>query len=210
MATTDVVGELRVDPVRSFKFDVQAVGTDGDVFGRMGFMSIDGLAMNTDMVPYREGGFNTTPHKLPGQTDFAPLTLSSGVFYNRPQVWDLAKKMFAVNWGGGTLAMLEQGQISQYRYTLVVRVYAHPVTKGTASMSTRGDPFDGAVLAFKFVNCWTASVGFSGLNAQDNNILIHQMTVHHEGFDVLFGHSPASSADDPTPASYVSDSFALL
>lgn len=206
------VGEQRVDPVRSFKFDVQAVGLgdEGDVFGRMGFMSIDGLAMNTDMVPYREGGFNTTPHKLPGQTDFAPLTMSGGVFYNKTQMWDRAKKMFAVNWGAGTLEFLEEGQISQYRYSLVVRVYAHPVTKGAASMSTRGDPYAGSVLAFKFQNCWTASVGFSGLNAQDNNILIHQMTVHHEGFDVLFGHSPSSTADDPTPAAYVRDSFADL
>ena len=52
----------------------------GDIFGQMGFMSVDGIAMNTDMLPYREGGFNTSPHKLPGQTDFSPLTLSSGVF----------------------------------------------------------------------------------------------------------------------------------
>lgn len=196
------MAEARVDPVRSFKFDVQAVNLDeGDVFAKMGFMSIDGLAMNTDMVPYREGGFNTTPHKLPGQTDFAPLTMSSGVFYNKPQMWDLAKKMFSVQHGGGTLAMINQGRISQYRYTLVVRVYQHPVTSGAASMSDDNDPYAGAIMAFKFINCWTASVGFSGLNAQDNNILIHQMTVHHEGFDVFFGHNPASTAnaDNPTP-----------
>ena len=99
-----------LDPVRSFKFDVQAVAADeGDVFAKMGFMSIDGLAMNTDMVPYREGGFNTTPHKLPGQTDFAPLTMSSGVFYNKTQMWDLAKKMFSVQHGGGTLEMTRRG-----------------------------------------------------------------------------------------------------
>jgi phage tail-like protein len=198
------MADARVDPVRSFKFDVQAVGlNEGDIFANMGFMSIDGLAMNTDMTPYREGGFNTTPHKLPGQTDFAPLTLSSGVFYNKPQMWDRAKKMFAVQWGDGSLEFSGQGRISEYRYTLVVRVYAHPVTKGEASMSTRGDPYKGSILAFKFINCWTSSVGFSGLNAQDNNILIHQMTVHHEGFDVYFGNSAASTADDPQPLAYL-------
>lgn len=191
--------ERRVDPVRSFKFNVQAVGLgDGLIFANMGFMSIDGLAMNTDMVPYREGGFNTTPHKLPGQTDFAPLTMSSGVFYSKPNMWNLAKKMFSVQHGGGTLEFLEQGKISQYRYTLVVRVYAHPVTNGAASMSDNSN-YAGSVLAFKFINCWTASVGFSGLNAQDNNILIHQMTVHHEGFDVFFGHDPSRTAHDENP-----------
>jgi phage tail-like protein len=203
------MAEARVDPVRSFKFDVQAVGVDsGDVFAKMGFMSIDGLAMNTDMVPYREGGFNTTPHKLPGQTDFAPLTMSSGVFYNKRNMWELAKRMFSVQHGGGTLEMINQGRITQYRYTLVVRVYQHPVTKGSASMSDKTNhPYDGAILAFKFFNCWTASVGFSGLNAQDNNILIHQMTVHHEGFDVYFGHDPASSANRDTPLTITTAEF---
>lgn len=188
------MADARVDPVRSFKFNVQAsVPGEGDPFANMGFMSIDGLAMNTDMVPYREGGFNTTPHKLPGQTDFAPLTMSSGVFYNNDKVWMRAKKMFAVNWGGGTLEMTGEGAISDYRYQLVVRVFAHPVTKDKPSMSP-GSTYEGAVVAFKFENCWTASVGFSGLNAQDNNILIHQMTVHHEGFDVYWGHTAAANA----------------
>lgn len=197
------MAEARSDPVRSFKFNVQAVGLDeGDVFGNMGFMSIDGLAMNTDMVPYREGGFNTTPHKLPGQTDFAPLTMSSGVFYNKSQMWERAKRMFAVNWGTGSLEFIGGGGITDYRYTLVVRVFAHPVTSGSASMSDPKD-YKGSVLAFKFINCWTASVGFSGLNAQDNNILIHQMTVHHEGFDVFFGNAAASSADLPGDLPFV-------
>lgn len=186
----------RSDPVRNFKFNVQAVGTVGDVFGNMGFMSIEGIAMNTDMVPYREGGQNTTPHKLPGQTDFAPLTLSSGVFYDKENMWKLAKRMFSVQHGSGTLGMnTTNGAIEQYRYMLVVRVFAHPVTQGDASMSNRNQPYAGALMAFKFYNCWTASVGFSGLNAQANEIMIHQMTVHHEGFEVFFGSTNARQAD---------------
>lgn len=183
----------RSDPVRNFKFLVDAVGVDGMVFKKMGFMSVEGIAMDTDMTAYREGGYNTTPHKLPGQTNFQPLTMSSGVFFDTPEMWNLAKKMFAVQHGAGTLDFAN-GQITQYRYTLTVRVMGHPVTHGPASMSTRS--YDGAVIAFQFYNCWTASVGFGGLDAQNNGILVHQMQVHHEGFEVFFGHEEAASLNN--------------
>ena len=74
---------------------------------------------------------------------------------------------------------------------MIVRVMGHPVTQGTAVGLQPPCPYAGALLAFKFLNCWTASVGFNGLNAMDNAIMIHQMTVHHEGFEVYFGNDAA-------------------
>jgi phage tail-like protein len=181
----------RVDPIRNFKFNVQASLSDkGDPFADFGFMSVDGIAMNTEMVAYREGGMNTTPHKLPGQTDFSPLTMSTGIYYNRAELWGLAKMMFSVQHGGGTLGMTN-GQITEFRYDLVVRVLGHPVTDGKESGSV--SDIAGALLAYRFVNCWTASVGFSGLNASGNEIVVQQMTVHHEGFNVYFGNEAAVS-----------------
>ncbi len=176
----------RIDPIRNFKFNVQAIlAGEADPFAQFGFMSVEGIAMNTEMIAYREGGWNTSPHKLPGQTDFSPLTMSSGV-YHTPEspVWALAKRMFSVQWGAGYLGM-SNGAIDEFRYDLVVRVLAHPVTKGAESGSSSSTA--GAILAYKFVNCWTASVGFSGLNASDNAIVVQQMTVHHEGFQTYFG-----------------------
>jgi len=191
----------RQDPIRNFKFNVQAnLGDEGDVFARMGFMSVEGIAMNTEMVAYREGGWNTSPRKLPGQTDFSPLTLAGGLYYGTDQpMWDLAKRMFSVQWGGGSLGFNidNNGGINQFRYDLVVRVMAHPVTSGDGSGSSPHNPYAGAVLAYKFYNCWTASVGFSGLNASDNAIVVQQMTVHHEGFEIFFGNGPAQEARNP-------------
>jgi len=178
----------RVDPIRNFKFDVQANFDGGDPFAHMGFMSVEGIAMNTEMIAYREGGWNTSPHKLPGQTDFSPLTMSAGVYFDNDSLWNLARKMFSVQWGGGSLSFTA-GQISQFRYDLIVRVLGHPVTQGAASGT--GGSISGSVLAYKFFNCWTASVGFSGLNASDNAIVVQQMTVHHEGFEVFFGNNDA-------------------
>lgn len=178
---------LRADPVRNFKFQVQLFHSDATLsnqIGEMGFMTVDGISMNTEMVPYREGGWNTNPHKLPGLTDFAPLTMGAGTFYSKPGMWNLAKQMFAVQWGQGTIGMGEE-----FRFDMAVRILDHPVTDGPASGSTRDT--SGSVLAFAFYNAWVASVGFNGLNALDNSVLIHQMTVHHEGFDVFFGNADA-------------------
>lgn len=178
---------LRADPVRNFKFQVQLFDPQAgfnESFAKIGFMSVEGLAMNTEMVAYREGGWNTNPHKLPGQTDFAPLTMSAGVFYNKPGMWNLARRMFSVQWGQGTLGVGED-----YRFNMAVRVLDHPVTEGAAS-GVQGKP-DGAVMAFAFYNCWAASIGYNGLNAMDNAILIHQMTVHHEGMETFFGNQDA-------------------
>jgi phage tail-like protein len=116
--------------------------------------------------------------------------MSAGVYFNNDRMWNLAKRMFAVQWGEGTLGF-DNGLITQFRYDLVVRVMGHPVTQGGASGT---DPTAGAVLAYKFFNCWTASVGFSGLNASDNAIVVQQMTVHHEGFEVIFGNVAAQAA----------------
>jgi len=182
------------DPVRNFKFQVSMFHTNpliNSAIAEMGFMSVEGIAMNTDMVQYREGGWNTNPHKLPGQTDFAPLTLSAGVFYKKPAMWILAKQMFSVQWGAGSLGFGEE-----FRFDMAVRVLDHPVTAGDASGSRRNTA--GSVVAFQFYNCWAASVSFNNLSAQDNAILIHQMTVHHEGFETFFDDDAVSLVDTKT------------
>ena len=185
---TDGRVRQKSDPVRNFKFQVQLFHPDQEGFNKpfaeIGFMNVEGLAMTTEMVAYREGGWNTNPHKLPGQTDFAPLSMSSGVFYDKPGMWNLAKQMFSVQWGQGTLEMGEE-----FRFDMAVRVLDHPVTQGAAS-GTNGSPV-GAVMAFAFYNCWAGTIAFNGLSAMDNSILVHQMTVHHEGFDVYFGPNEA-------------------
>ena len=101
-------------------------------------------------------------------------------------MWNLAKQMFSVQWGQGTIGLGEE-----FRYDMAVRVLDHPVTDGPASGST-GDT-SGAILAFAFYNCWTASIGFNNLSAMENAVLVHQMQVHHEGFDVFHGQQAAQN-----------------
>lgn len=176
------------DPVRNFKFQVQIIHTNNGIsseLAKLGFTSVEGLSMSTDVVAYREGGWNTNPHKLPGQTDFSPITCSSGVFYSKPGMWQAAKQMFAVQWGAGTI-----GFGDEFRFDMVIRVLDHPVTRGSAS-GVGGSP-DGTVMGFKAYNAWVANVAFGGLNAGDNGVLVHNMTIHHEGLETAFG--PAEAA----------------
>jgi phage tail-like protein len=174
----------RTDPIRNFKFQVQIIHpTLQQAVGNMGFTNVAGLNMTTEAIPYREGGWNTNPHKLPGQTDFGPITLIQGVMYTQPGMWDLAKNIFAVQWGAGTLAA-----DTQFRFTTVIRVLDHPITINPGAGGTIGSPTpDGARLAFVAYNCWVGSVAYNDLDAMGNAVLISQMTMHHEGFDVLFG-----------------------
>ena len=166
------------DPVRNFKFLVsfyflQASSDVQTQMEQIGFTSVDGLSMSTDVVAYREGGWNTNPHKLPGQSDFAPLSCASGVFFDKPGIWSAAKQMFAFNWGGS----LDVGQ--DFRFELVIDVLDHPVTKNKPAANQ-------SVLQFKVHNAWIASVAFGGLNAGDNGVMVHNMTIHHEGLEVLY------------------------
>jgi phage tail-like protein len=175
----------QADPIRNFKYQV-SITMDGPIqqqIADMGFTSVDGLSMSTEVMAYREGGWNTNFHKLPGQTDFSPLTLSSGVFMHKPGMWNLAKQLFSVQWGNGTLGMGDE-----FRFDMQIRVLDHPVTRDSAS-GVRNSP-DGTVLTFNVYNAFVSSVGFGALNASDNGILVHSMQVQHEGFDVIFALAP--------------------
>ena len=180
---------LASDPVRNFKFQVDVLHSDAAITGaisKMGFVSVDGLSMATEMVPYREGGWNTNPHKLPGMSDFSPLSCQAGVFFTKPGMWNLAKQMFAVQWGNGNIGLGEE-----FRFDMIIRVMDHPVTRGAQS-GAQGK-LDGVILAYQVYNAWVGSVAFGNLNAMDNQVLIHNMTIHHEGFDVFWGNTDSLS-----------------
>jgi phage tail-like protein len=64
----------RQDPYLNYNFLVEI---DGIV--RAGFSEVSGLDATIDVVEYREGGENTTPRKLPGQTNYSNITLRWGM-----------------------------------------------------------------------------------------------------------------------------------
>jgi phage tail-like protein len=177
---TSSIAHHKTDPLRNFKFQVSIIK---DGFGvDMGFMSVSGLSITTEIIPYREGGMNTTTQKMPGQSDFSPLTLSKGVAVapggNANMNW--MKELFAVMQGTGSRA----AGAGDFRTTVYIKVLDHPVTKNDPKTSIQGGWVPVKAL-FTVYNAWPTSIAFSDFDAGANALMIQQMTLAHEGFDFL-------------------------
>ena len=171
---------IATDPLRNFKFVVTIHNSKLGFAANMGFMSASGLNVTTEVIPYREGGMNTTTQKMPGQSDFAPITLWKGLIVGKPQMINWMKELFTVMQGTGTGAPGDN-----FRSTVDIKVLAHPVT------STANIPVSAA---FRVYNAWPTSIAFSDFDAGANAIVVNQMTLAHEGFDTSLAGSVTGSA----------------
>jgi len=186
----------RTDPLRDFKFRVQIIPPTGPLadltagIGSLGFAVVSGIAVQNEMVPYREGGMNTHPHKMVGMSDFTPVTFSRGVFSNQAQMWKWQTFIHSWMQGGGT-AGGSSGQASDYRCDIKVSVMDHPFTSANGYQIDPAQPSDALTLQntrlrFTLYNCWPGGFALSDLNAGASSIMVQQMTVHHEGFELEF------------------------
>jgi phage tail-like protein len=190
---------LETDPVRNFRFLVtfHPLGNGGGWLKAtnskvvVGFTSVSGLSVTTDSIPYREGGFNTTVHQIPGQTTFAPITLQRGVVLGTSQHWAWMRKLFATVQGGGTSAIAEN-----FRADLEIEVLSHPIAGSGSTALTSATYKDHVAMRFHVYNAWPTSVAYSDLNAGDNAIFVEQMTLVHEGFDLNWAPDNTTTAPD--------------
>lgn len=197
---------LTTDPLRNFRFLVTFKplnGADTSASAAVtalsaatfGFTSVSGMAVTTDSIPYREGGYNTTVHQIPGQTTFAPITLQRGVILNTSQNYDWMRNMFATVQGGGTT----RGVSQDFRCDMEIQVLSHPIP-GTGSEAA-ASATDHVAMRFHVYNCWPTSVAYSDLNAGDNALFVEQMTLVHEGFDLNWAPNLGTSASTTFGAS---------
>lgn len=206
---------MRTDPLRNFKFTVKFVPLDSALetltqgIGDLGFASMGGLAVTNEVIPYREGGMNTHPHKMVGQSDFPPVSFARGAFAEQDQLWNWQKFMHA--WISGGVAGFPEGSrgdSTNYRCNIIVKVYDHPFTgtPGQGGAATRyaydssqtesANLVPGNVkLAYKLFNAWPGAYGLSDLNAGDNGIMVQSLNVHHEGFYVAWTADEIAAID---------------
>jgi phage tail-like protein len=163
------LSSIETDPLRNFKFRVNIHHPNIRGFANMGFMSVSGLSITTEVIPYREGGMNTTTQKMPGQSDFAPVTMSKGLIVGGGEMWKWMRQLFVVMQGTGGGRAGEE-----FRHNLDIKVLDHP-TAGRASAKVKA--------WWRVYNSWPTSVSFSDLDAGANAIIVNQMTLAHEGFD---------------------------
>jgi phage tail-like protein len=187
---------LITDPIRNFRFLVQfkPQGTNPTLDAlkgvTLGFTSVSGLSVTTDSIPYREGGYNTTVHQIPGQTTFTPITLQRGVILGTNQNWEWMRNMFATVAAGGSTRSIAQN----FRCNLEVQVLSHPIP--SAGEEDNSSATDHVAMRFEVYNAWPTSVAYSDLNAGDNALFVEQMTLVHEGFDVNWAPNLTTQAAD--------------
>lgn len=182
---------LITDPLRNFRFLVTfkpltsvggaptSAATNKLKTATFGFTSVSGMAVTTDSIPYREGGYNTTVHQIPGQTTFAPITLQRGVILNTSENWEWMRNLFAtVQASGSTRAATEN-----FRCDIEIAVLSHPIPGAQEGDAVSSDS-DHVAMRFNVYNAWPTSVAYSDLNAGDNALFVEQMTLVHEGFDI--------------------------
>jgi phage tail-like protein len=179
---------IATDPLRNFKFYAEfrpafKNGAASGVFDSAittaigGFTSINGLSINTQSIPYREGGYNTTIHQIPGMTTFSPVTFQRGTLTGTTQGLKWMRGLFAAASGEG----LAVGANKDFRVDVDIYILDHP-----AHIDEKLDLETIAKMQFRIHNAWITTLSYSDLNAGDQNILFEQMTLVHEGLSVGF------------------------
>jgi phage tail-like protein len=186
---------LATDPLRSFRFyaefskaglnneDVMdarittstaASTTTGVSSGWVGgFTSISGLNITTQSIQYREGGYNTTVHQVPGMTTFSPITFQRGVLYGNDQAQTWMRGMFAAAAGDG----ISTGS-KTFRVNIKIYVMDHPNANAADTNTPK--------MGFDIRNAWITQLNYTDLNANDGAILFESMALVHEGLSVFF------------------------
>lgn len=148
-----------------------------------GFTSISGLNITTQAIQYREGGYNTTVHQIPGMTQFTPITMQRGVLYGNDQAITWMRGLFAAVSGDGIAAGAATAK--GYRCNIKLWVMDHP-NSGSDNIPRMG---------FDIRNAWITQLSYTDLNANDGAILFESLNLVHEGLSVFF----TGGADGYTP-----------
>ncbi|MFJ1700396.1 phage tail protein [Streptomyces sp. NPDC088252] len=176
---SDSRSTLESDPLRNFKFRVFFDNPHlSDLSPQFGFMSVDGLSVTTDVISYRQGGHNTTTQKLPGQSDFAPITLSKGVVASKNDqgMVKWLNDIFVAVQGTGS----NDGS-KNFRSTVTIYLIDHPVTTSKAAVKA----------AWRIYRAWPTSCAFGSLDAGANGVLMNQISLAHEGWEFKLANKNA-------------------
>ena len=189
---------LTTDPIRTFKFLVTITPNTDDgkwdvaKWNQMGFVSLSGLSVSTEPIAYREGGYNTNVHQIPGQSSFTPITLSHGQMLGQTQNQAWMKRLFSILTPNATA-----GVGADFRCTVDIAVLSHPNPAGfnqAGGVTASTDETQHVAMRFRVYNAWIANLGYSNLDAGQSTLMVEEMTLVHEGFDVIMAKDYTTSA----------------
>jgi len=159
-----------VDPYRNFKFKVDITGPVP--FVSAGFMRCTGLTRTSEVIEYREGGENTTMHKLPGQVKYEPITLERGATEDT----DL------YNWAK---------QVDNYDGAGIAGITAFNPNRATMTITVL-DGANNELEVYTVQRAWVSEFSAGEMDAKGNDILIERLVVQHEGFKLEGVKNPSN------------------
>lgn len=182
--------KIATDPLRNFRFYAEflpATGGDQPFSTKIttgwtgGFSYIGGLNISTAPISYREGGYNTTVHQIPGMTTFSPISLQRGTMAGNDQAITWMRGLFAAASGEG---LATSSAAKSFRVDVKIYVMDHPNAANNASLTPKDD--NTPLMGFHVRNAWISQLSYSDLNAGSNELLFESITLVHEGLSVFF------------------------
>jgi len=154
----------RIDPYKNFKFRVKWGSTYV-----AGVSKVTALKRTTEVIEYREGGDNSSPHKTPGRTKYEPITMERGVTQDTDfEIW--ANKVWDY---GNAQAAPDQRQkevsLQDFRRDFIIDVFNEAGQK---------------VISYHVHRAWVSEfVAQADLDANANAVLIQSLKIEHEGWE---------------------------
>lgn len=147
------------DPIKVFRFRVRIDG-----FVRAGFTEVTGFKRTTDEAGYREGGFNETPQKSAGLTNYGDITFRRGQLIGSTRGGDND----IITWVEQVHRVTVQGNAANYRKELDVEQYN--------AMNQR-------VAVWRVFEAWAADfTPFTDLSATSSENSYEEIVVKCEGW----------------------------
>jgi phage tail-like protein len=167
----------RVDPYKNFKFRVK--------FGTTyvaGVSKCTALKRTTEVIEYREGGDQSSPHKTPGRTKYEPITMERGVTHDTEfeiwanKVWDYANAQAAPD------QRQQEVSLQDFRKDFSIDLFNEAGQK---------------VISYMVHRAWVSEyVAEADLDANANAVLIQSIKIENEGWE------RDQSVTEPTEPTY--------
>lgn len=161
-APTNVATSL-VDPFLNFRYVVYLNGTAVAAVSKVG-----ALSRTTQVASWREGGAPQGTRRLPGQTEYGPVTLERGITFDVAfEQW--ANKVWYYPQSSGSAASPSNPvSLADFRQSLNIVL-----------MNQTGQP----VLSYWVFNCWPSEYkALPDLDGSGNAVALESLTLQNEGW----------------------------
>jgi phage tail-like protein len=163
MAAPTNVATTLIDPFLNFRYVVYLNGTAVAAVSKVG-----ALSRTTQVVSWREGGLPQGMRRLPGQTEYGPVTLERGITLDVAfEQW--ANKVWYYPQSSGTAASpANPVSLADFRQSLNIQL-----------MNQTGQP----VLSYWVFNCWPSEYkALPDLDGTGNAVALESLTLQNEGW----------------------------